>query len=105
MGRVRRASPQTLLVFHALLNDPAAWKHGYLLSKHTGLPSGTLYPILIRLADRGLLDSRWEPAQQAGRPPRHAYRLTPYGLGMARTELAAANKPASRRIAPLLETR
>jgi PadR family transcriptional regulator, regulatory protein PadR len=104
MVRSRRASPQTLLVFEALLDDPDAWQHGYQLSKRTGLPSGTLYPIMIRLADRGLLDSRWEPPEQSGRPPRHAYRLTADGLRAARTELAAATGSARPRLAPLWET-
>ncbi|RGP41080.1 hypothetical protein BPTFM16_01376 [Altererythrobacter insulae] len=46
----------------------------------TGLKSGTLYPILARCAERGLLESQWlEPSEQ-GRPPRHAYRITATGL-------------------------
>jgi DNA-binding PadR family transcriptional regulator len=96
--RNRAASPQTLRVYAVLLEAASEWQHGYELSKLTGLPSGTLYPILIRLADRGLLDSRWEPAQQSGRPPRHAYRLTADGLRVARAELAAAE--AARTSAP-----
>jgi PadR family transcriptional regulator, regulatory protein PadR len=42
------------------------------------LKSGSLYPILIRLADRGLLETSWEPGR-GGRPPRHLYRLSPAG--------------------------
>jgi DNA-binding PadR family transcriptional regulator len=83
------------------LDAPSEWQHGYELSKRTGLPSGTLYPILIRLADRGLLDSRWQPAQQSGRPPCHAYRLTADGLRAARTELAAVGESMrARRLTP-----
>jgi DNA-binding PadR family transcriptional regulator len=103
MVRGRRASPQTLLVFEALLDEPDAWQHGYQLSKKTGLPSGTLYPIVIRLADRGLLDSRWDPPEQVGRPARHAYRLTADGLRAARTEVAAAARSVPPRTAPLWE--
>ena len=47
-----RFSAQTLSVLAALEADPTAWLHGYLLAKQTGLASGTLYPILIRLAER-----------------------------------------------------
>jgi PadR family transcriptional regulator, regulatory protein PadR len=101
--RNRSASPQTLRVFGALLDNPDDWRHGYELSKQTGLPSGTLYPILIRLADRGLLDSRWEPPRQPGRPPRHAYRLTADGVRAARTALAAAEQAAQPRLRPLWE--
>ena len=42
------------------------------------LKSGSLYPILVRLADRGLLETSWEPGL-ASRPPRHLYRLTVAG--------------------------
>jgi PadR family transcriptional regulator PadR len=51
--------------------------------------SGSLYPILVRLADRGLLETSWEPGP-AGRPPRHLYRLT-----LAGREYVAA-LPAAR---------
>lgn len=64
---------------------PAVWQHGYELSKQTGLQSGTLYPLLIRLNDQQLLESRWEPPETPGRPARHAYRLTASGLAFART--------------------
>jgi PadR family transcriptional regulator, regulatory protein PadR len=43
------------------------------------LKSGSLYPILVRLADRGLLETSWEPGL-GSRPPRHLYRLTSTGL-------------------------
>jgi DNA-binding PadR family transcriptional regulator len=48
-----------------------------------------MYPILIRLADRGLLETAWDTDIPAGRPPRHLYRLTGSGRALA-TELAAA---------------
>ncbi len=85
-----RFSAQTLSVLAALAADPTGWLHGYLLAKQTGLASGTLYPILIRLADRHLIEARWEDEQPAGRPRRHLYRLTPDGLTAARTALAQA---------------
>lgn len=95
-----RLSPQTRLVLAAFAADPAQWLHGYLLAKQTGLRSGTLYPILIRLADRRLIEARWEEEQPAGRPRRHMYRLTTEGLALARTVLpdAAPNRrrPAAR---------
>lgn len=97
MPRTPDTSPQTLRVFQALLTDPTQWRHGYDLSKETALASGTLYPILIRLADRSLLETRWEPPQQPGRPPRHAYRLTAEGASVARARLAErATSPTAR---------
>jgi PadR family transcriptional regulator, regulatory protein PadR len=83
-------SAQTLSVLASLEADPAAWRHGYLLAKQTGLRSGTLYPILIRLAERGLVEACWEDGQPAGRPRRHLYRLSSAGLAAARAALAAA---------------
>jgi DNA-binding PadR family transcriptional regulator len=54
------------------------------------MKSGTLYPILIRLAEQGLLEAQWQPAAAPGRPPRHAYRLTPVGAQLARSLQAQA---------------
>lgn len=80
MSRSRKLSSQSFAVLAALANRPADWLYGLELAKLTSLKSGTLYPILIRLADRALLESRWlEPSEQ-GRPPRHAYRITAAGL-------------------------
>jgi DNA-binding PadR family transcriptional regulator len=84
-------SAQTLAVLAALLDDGAKWQHGYDLARRTGLKSGTLYPILIRLADRELVEARWEDEQPAGRPRRHLYRLTAAGAEQA---LAASRAPA-----------
>jgi PadR family transcriptional regulator PadR len=87
-------SAQTLLVLAALCAEPREWLHGYGIARDTGLKSGSLYPILIRLADRGLVEARWEEGQPAGRPRRHLYRLTPEGLASA-AALADAPAPAA----------
>jgi PadR family transcriptional regulator len=86
MIRNRRSSKHTLALFAALIKRPQAWQYGYQLSQLTALKSGTLYPILMRLCDRGLLESKWQPSPQAGRPPRHMYRLTDSGVMFARNE-------------------
>lgn len=83
-----RMSPQTLLALKEFLQAPRDWKYGYDISRATGLKSGTLYPILMRLAERALLETRWE-TMQAGTPPRHMYRLTASGLELARRECAS----------------
>ncbi len=95
MPRIPDTSPQTLRVFAALLADPTSWRYGYDLSRETHLASGTLYPILIRLAERQLVETRWEPPAQAGRPARHTYRLTADGAAFAAQRLADA-KPAPK---------
>ena len=90
MGHRSSFSVQTLAVLADLCATPSRWRHGYGLAKVTGLKSGTLYPILVRLADRGLVEARWEDEQPAGRPRRHLYRITPEGLAVATTALAQA---------------
>jgi len=82
-----------LLVLAALCAEPREWRHGYGIARETGLKSGTLYPILIRLADRGLVEARWEEGQPAGRPRRHLYRLTAEGLASAGAALADTPAP------------
>jgi DNA-binding PadR family transcriptional regulator len=71
----------------SFLSDPLQWRHGYDLAKLVGLSSGTLYPILIRLHARGLLEARWMAPERPGRPARHAYRLSHDGLDYARGHL------------------
>ena len=88
MPRRPDTSPQTLRVLAALLEAPDAWHYGYDLSQRLGLRSGTLYPILVRLAERGCLETRWVQAERPGRPPRHTYRLTADGRALARSRLA-----------------
>lgn len=83
MKRNRPLSPQAQDLVIALAIRPQEWRHGYDLMKLCDLKSGTLYPILMRLADKGLLESKWTPPEQEGRPPRHAYRLTEDGLKAA----------------------
>jgi len=92
MPRTPHASPQTLSLFRALLADATRWRYGYDLSKETGLASGTLYPILMRLTDQKLLETAWEPSDEPGRPPRHIYRLTADGAVLARQRLSAPAK-------------
>jgi PadR family transcriptional regulator, regulatory protein PadR len=86
-------------VLRVMIADPTAPHYGYDLMKAARLPSGTLYPMLARLHQEGLVDSRWEAQRQdaGGRPPRKYYRLTAEGLRVARLELAQAASPAPAR--------
>ena len=84
-----RISPETLLVLERFLDRPTEWRYGYELSRATGLKSGTLYPILMRLEKYSLLEAQWVTTED-GVPPRHTYRLTPNGLELARNKLAEA---------------
>ena len=82
-----RISPETLLLLERFVENPIDWRYGYELSRETGLKSGTLYPILMRLEKHSLLEARWV-ATEDGVPPRHTYRLTPNGLELARAKLS-----------------
>ncbi|HEX9806600.1 MAG TPA: PadR family transcriptional regulator [Alteraurantiacibacter sp.] len=90
MPRRPHSSAQALALFSALFEQLPDWVHGYGLCDRTGLKSGTLYPLLMRLAEDGLLDARWEDSPQPGRPPRHLYRLTADGRALAEARLAEA---------------
>lgn len=97
MVRSRTPSPQTIRVLRELAADPAQWRYGYELATQVHLKAGSLYPILIRLADRGLLDTSWEPGPP-GRPPRHLYRLSPSGRKyVAALDAGRVERPVPRR--------
>jgi DNA-binding PadR family transcriptional regulator len=106
MTRSRRPSAQTAAVVLALADEPTAWRYGYQLCQQLDIKPGSLYPILMRLTDRGLLEATWDNDVPAGRPPRHLYRLTGSGRAMA-TELAAdtAAAPAGAPRRPDLKQR
>ena len=96
----------TALVLQALARG---FHHGFDIMDATGLPSGTVYPILRRLDREGLLRSTWEAqaiAQREQRPPRRYYELTSAGEslladGIARYRaLEAAVARAPRRLKP-----
>lgn len=88
MPRRRRPSKQMLVLLEAFAAQAQRWHHGYELMKGTGLQSGTLYPLLIRMADQGLIQAEWREPEQLGRPARHVYRLTADGLALAREIVA-----------------
>jgi PadR family transcriptional regulator, regulatory protein PadR len=94
-----RRSPQTLLVLEEFLRNEQEWRYGYDISRSTGLKSGTLYPILMRLAEHRLLETSWETTAE-GRPPRHMYKLTQDGLRYARVN--SATEPESAMGLPAL---
>jgi PadR family transcriptional regulator, regulatory protein PadR len=89
MRRVRKLSAQTIAVILALADETAGWSHGYDLCRRLDLKAGTVYPILMRLAERGQVETTWETDPPAGRPARHLYRLSDAGTELA-DELRAA---------------
>ena len=102
-----RMTTSVLKVAAALLADPAAERYGLQLMHDTGLPSGTLYPILVRLERAGWVSSQWEQADPVaeGRPTRRYYQLTAVGAAHARREIAAMNAQLSRVTHPTTQAR
>ena len=97
MPRLPATSRTTRLILATFASRPGEWRHGYDLCREAGVKSGTLYPMLIRLADQGLLVAEWRESEKPGRPPRHAYRLTPKGLALARAQESGAERTAPER--------
>jgi PadR family transcriptional regulator, regulatory protein PadR len=67
----------------------------------TGLPSGTVYPALRRLERDGLVESKWEPEDEATasqRPARRYYEVTKSGKTAARA--ATERYPLLARLLP-----
>jgi PadR family transcriptional regulator PadR len=82
MSRSRSLSPAARSVLSLLAEAGPGWSHGYDLCRRAGVKSGTLYPLLIRLEQQKHLEAQWLPPEP-GRPPRHVYRLTVTGHGLA----------------------
>jgi len=87
-----RMTYATALVLEALEQGHA---YGFDIIDATGLRSGTVYPLLRRLEEAGLVRSRWErvaDARRERRPPRKYYELRPAAAPVL--EVARARFPA-----------
>lgn len=87
--------PLSPAVFHILLALSVGERHGYGIMQETALTSGgkvtlgpgTLYRSLRRLLTDGLIEeSDARPVPELDDERRHYYRLTPFGLQVARAE-------------------
>jgi DNA-binding PadR family transcriptional regulator len=89
-----RITGPTLKVLEAFFTSPRDELSGAEVGRTAKLPSGTLYPILIRLESAGWLESHWEAEDPArlGRPRKRFYRMTRSGAQKA--------KAAFREISP-----
>ena len=77
----------TGVVLHAIASGH---RYGFDIMDATGIPDGTVYPALRRLAAAELLEGRWEDVAHAtakNRPARKYYRLTPKGAEAHRDAL------------------
>ena len=92
-----RITETTAIVLAALASG---FRYGFDILDATGLQSGTVYPILRRLEEAGLVRSRWEAVERArveGRPPRRYYELT--GAGAHALKEAVARHPHAAALA------
>lgn len=104
MPRKKNASQQTRRVLEVFLSRPLSWRYGYEIAKETGLKSGTLYPLLIRLDEDGLLEADWRQAKAPGRPQRHVYRLSNKGKAHARALMRSDRRQSTPMAAAKGET-
>lgn len=85
VSRQPRLTYPTGIVLVAIVNN---YRYGFDIIDATGLGAGTVYPILRRLEEAGLVRSAWEAARTAvDRPPRRYYRVNASGAAMARDAL------------------
>jgi PadR family transcriptional regulator, regulatory protein PadR len=74
-----RVTLPTAIVLYCVAHG---YRHGFDIIEVSGLQSGTVYPVLRRLEDAGLLKSKWERVERARaeqRPPRRIYQITGSG--------------------------
>jgi DNA-binding PadR family transcriptional regulator len=97
--------PLSAAAFHILLALVEGERHGYGIMQETArlsdgrvhLGPGTLYRSIRRLLDNGLIEeSNERPVPELDDERRHYYRLTPFGLRVARAE--------AQRLAALVQT-
>ena len=98
-----RVTMQTVAVLRVLLSA-ADEVYGLDVIKASGLPPGTIYPLLQRLLDAGWVTDRWESLDPATekRPARRYYRLTVSGASKAQAAIAKAGRRPAR-LARLLD--
>ena len=79
-----RITQSLLDVLVALLDAEGNELHGWAITKTTKLSSPTVYKILERLTDGGMVTARWEDQHpDINKPRRRFYRLTPNGVAWA----------------------
>jgi PadR family transcriptional regulator, regulatory protein PadR len=93
MGVRFRKTPALLAVLRVLLHVDRPY--GLEIIERTGLPSGTVYPLLARLERDGWVTSFWETEDQDARGPRRRfYEISVDGAERARAALAGKQPSA-----------
>jgi PadR family transcriptional regulator, regulatory protein PadR len=96
----RRLSEHAARVLRLLLDQPEADFYGLEIIRLAEIASGSLYPLLRRFEERGLIVGAWEELEIAAierRRPRRFYRLNPDAIDRAKTALAETQEAGPRR--------
>ena len=82
-----RLTTQTIKVLGILISRHQIQISGADIARSTGLASGTLYPILLRLEQAKWVKSEWEKGDphKLGRPRRRIYSVTALGAKSGRS--------------------
>jgi hypothetical protein len=82
-------TPRMADVIRVFLQNPAERRYGFGLMRATGLPSGTLYPILAKFERHGWLTVGTEDIdpKEEGRPRRRFYVITAPAWAAAEEQL------------------
>lgn len=86
-----RKTAATRAVMDALLEfDLSLGTYGRMVIASSGLPGGSVYPILARLEAAGVVESYEEDVdpRQVGRPRRRYWRFTSSGAALAEADVA-----------------
>lgn len=90
-------SPATLRVLETLGSSPGPiW--GLHIIRETGLPSGSVYPILARLEAVGMVTSEWETEPSRPGARRRIYRLTPTSSESIELAPRLLSEPQARKV-------
>jgi len=105
MRKPRQLSAEAARVVQLFVDEPESERYGLDIIRLARIPSGSLYPILHRLEERGLLVSSWDDLEVAiaqKRRPRRLYRLEDADraneLLIERARNARPTKPVSGRL-------
>lgn len=89
----QRGYERFLKVLEVFANNPDDWYTGADICNKTKLVSGTVYPLLIRMEQRGWLTSKWKADLKYLEPPtRCFYRITRGGAGRGKRMLAKSKE-------------
>ncbi|MEV7005972.1 helix-turn-helix transcriptional regulator [Streptosporangium sp. NPDC051022] len=102
MNDVPRLTGATLDILEVLATAQGQTVYGLQIAAATRRPTGTVYPILARLEQRGWLESGWEADDGTRRkgPRRRYYRVTDDG----REHIATALRRRERKVSPAVRT-